>query len=231
MRARVSACENSAITFASGHLSWRQHPPPAPEAASPCNPEGQPEPGQGSWAAGAPSTPTCRSTGRSQPHRRAEMQGWGPHPRAEVSRGGAPTPGSGRGSVGGCARTAPASGPHQQLSFRTLCSSEALARDNTIFRVSFMIAGARDPRPRPGPPPARYREDFRSAAARLHGAWPASSGACPASPLASFVRGRVFLGFGSRGGSALLARLAERPLLRMRSVGGPALTSFCSDPG
>lgn len=55
-----------------------------------------------------------------------------------------------------------ASRPHQQLSFRTLCSSEALARDRTIFRVSFMAAGRGTPDPgRALDPPATGRISAR----------------------------------------------------------------------
>ncbi|KAK2488855.1 hypothetical protein MC885_021584 [Smutsia gigantea] len=80
----------------------------------------------------------------------------------------------------GAGKTLP-KGPHQQLSFRTLCSSEALARDRTIFRVSFMAACLREGgRGSPATP-----EDLGSPAARRQGAGPASSGAGPASSLAS----------------------------------------------
>lgn len=40
--------------------------------------------------------------------------------------------------------------PHQQLSLRTLCSSEALARVRTIFRVSFMATAQARPAGAPG---------------------------------------------------------------------------------
>lgn len=61
-------------------------------------------------------------------------------------------PGSGQDTRG----RPPASGPHQQLSFRTLCSSEALARDRTIFRVSFMTAGSPKASTRPSSQTAGY---------------------------------------------------------------------------
>lgn len=171
----------------SGHLSLGSTPPPPPASLKQARGAGLQVPLPPQRA--APQAVLSPTAGQ-------RCRAGGPHPRAEVSRGG-PTPGSGRGSGEDARGRPPASGPHQQLSFRTLCSSEALARDKTIFRVSFMVAGARDSRPRPGPLPARYREDFRFAAARLHGAWPASSGAGLASPLASFARGRALLDFGS----------------------------------
>lgn len=77
--------------------------------------------------------------------------GVGPHPRSEAPSGRSQGRGAGRGD-------GPAAGPYQQLSFRTLCSSEALARDRTIFRVSFMVAGRGDPDPgRALDPPATGR--------------------------------------------------------------------------
>lgn len=69
--------------------------------------------------------------------------------------------------------------PHQQLSFRTLCSSEALARERTIFRVSFIAAGLSPLCP------LAWLEDEESVAAGLQGAGAESSGADPANPLAT----------------------------------------------
>lgn len=70
--------------------------------------------------------------------------------------------------------------PHQQLSFRTLCRSEALARDRTILRVSFMAAD----RPRPRPPSPVQSTSGKSLRRRASpGAGPESPGAGPDAPL------------------------------------------------
>lgn len=105
------------------------------------------------------------------PRSREGVSGGGPRSREEVSGTGVPAPGRGCRAAGTTRRTA----PHQQLSFRTLCSSEALARDRTIFRVSFMAAAAH-PKPLPGSQPPATPQDICKAAARLQGRSPRRQG-------------------------------------------------------
>lgn len=119
-----------------------------------------------------PELPCGSFAGPSRPPAQSGGAGPGPlHPGASAGRRGRPRP----------------LGPYQQLSFRTLCSSEALARDRTIFRVSFMAERRGEPRPPPGPapapdpdtdpdPPPARQEDLRSSAAVFRGRCPRRQG-------------------------------------------------------
>lgn len=107
-------CENSGMTFASGHLRLWQH---LPEAVGPWDPEGQPGTEAGKAGLEVPLPPQPAPLQASGSHPRAAVPG-GAHPRAEggirqgahLRRGAghrSPAPGSGAGSGAGRASTAP----------------------------------------------------------------------------------------------------------------------------
>lgn len=145
-----------------------------------------------------------------------------PHSKAEVPSG-RPQSRAGRGRQGSAFRAGvwaagrpPASGPHQQLSFFTLCSSEALARDRTIWRVSFMAMGGRDPshQARPWTCPLSWRIGLRCGASPGGGARVVRGGSCESIGLQVRGRGRV-----GAVESSSRAPWAQCLVLRRRGVG------------
>lgn len=122
------------------------------------------------WALGPGRPAWDRSQGGWRRLRRAHrllQRPFSAPPQGGGARRGGPRPGrrwrAGSPSRAGvrAAGRPPASESHQQLSFLTLCSSEALALDRTILRVSFMAMGPRDPSRQPGPGPASHQGGFR----------------------------------------------------------------------
>lgn len=219
-------CENSGMTFASGHLRLWQH---LPEAVGPWDPEGQPgtEARKAGLEVPLPPQPAPLQAISSPSQGRGAGRGPIPgrrHPAGGPSQGGgaghrSPAPGSGAGSAGGRARTAPGLGALPAVEFPHAVQLRGLGPGQDHLPRQLHGSGPPGPRPPPGPLPAGYAGEFPL----LRGASP-GGGACvvrggSCEPIGFPVRGR-------RSASAVepprVSRLAVAPPSSARGPSSPS---------